>query len=422
MADENLNYQPNDETATRPGSHFSVPASDELNALMDELEAPIPSSKPASYEPDDELEAIAQAYVGNSAVPAPSYGDSDDEVPSFSSAPSSFTPNPYAAPLQGAVPLATPAVEFSGSPGDTIPQPFDELASRINTEGPALYTQDVLTVPAAPSTPQQDALGASGPFEPVKIQTNNSQETGAPRPISVDPSSSGAFHTLSAGEGAVIPTRDTASSAKEAALSNLSDGDHSRRSGSLRDATSHQVASSQNARASRSTKANKKLIVAIVAIAVLLGAAGFFFITQVINRGAANQHVADKASSEQVAAVDESVLFGGYEYRLKQAEGGTWSIVRSSSGGSSSSAIALLPGAPVSLVLCEGALYVPENVEGGWDVVALMLADGSELTQLQMGDGTRFGGQGSAASASLSDKKLTVTDANGQQYVFDLAA
>lgn len=444
MADDSLNVQ-HDELVPEPGqepetaaprrraAHFAAPAGDASDGAS---EAFTPSPRQPIGSTDD-LEEVAAAYVSASpqevssalseapepAVPvqepAPSFAD--DEVPVFSAEPSPFVPNPSAPPLQGAVPLVTPPVEFSDSPGDTIPHSFDELPARINSEGPALYTQDVFTVPDAPAEPQRDALGASGPFEPVQINTATSQETGAPRPIGVDPSSTGAFHTLSAGEGAVLTTRDTASSAKDAALTNLSESDRHRRSGSLREATSHQVASSQNARARRSSQPNKKLVVAILAIALLLGAAGFFFVTNVLQKSGGQAPRSGNQATAQVVGVGDGVSFGGYEYKLLQGQEGLWTITRAQEGSSASSPVATLPGAPVALVLHNGALYVPENLEGTWDVVALMIADGSELTQLQMGDGTLFGGQGSIASAVMNGDVLTITDANGQAFTFNLA-
>lgn len=72
-----------------------------------------------------------------------------------------------------------------------------------------------------------------------------------------------------------------------------------------------------------------------------------------------------------------------------------------------------LEGTPTGLVLYNGSLVVPENRDGGWDVVSYMIADGSVPAYVMGADGNAAGGSGDIQSATLDGSALKVTDSTG---------
>jgi hypothetical protein len=236
----------------------------------------------------------------------------------------------------------------------------------------------------------------------------------------VDPSSSGTFRTIGADEGAVLTTRDTAAAGKQAALSNRSASSGSRRSRAMSQATFQQLASSQEARAARAKgKPNNKVVLAILLVAVLIGAAGFLFFGNVLN----SVQAGGKKPGVEQTVVDpgSSVAFGGYTYSLSQDQGGAWSVVRKLEDGTGAAALFALPGTPFKLVLWKDTILVPENLADSWDVMVYTIADGSEPARYALPDGTLVGGQGSLTDVRLEGDALTLTDASGQPTTLALA-
>jgi len=399
-----------EQPARRRGAHFAAPAAEDA------------APQHASAEPDPSVPAWGANDPFAPQVDEPQPAAPVSDLPFDGS--STFKPQGIGQ-AEGHIPVASPStVPSVDHPGDTLPRnPLLDAQPRVDTDGYALHTPDILAVPDAPATPQQEELGASGSFAPVRIQTTKGVESSmdSPRPINVDPAASGAFRTIAADEGAVLTTRDTAAAGKEAALSNLSATSGKRRSRAMSQATFQQLASSQEARAARAKgKPNNKVVLAILLVAVLIGAAGFLLFGRVLNRPAGG---GDAAGAEQsVVDPSASVSFGGYAYSVSQDQNGTWSVVRKLEDGTGATALFTLSGTPFKLVLWEDTILVPENLADGWDVMAYTIADGSEAVRYATSDGTPVGGQGTLADVRLEGNNLLLTDADGQLLTIPLGA
>ena len=395
--------------ARRKGAHFSGPSDEEV---------PMPASPVAAVP---ELEWGANDPFAPKSEETPAGGEQVDDLPFDGT--TSYQPQGTAQAI-GHVPVASPStVPSVDHPGDTLPRnPLLDAQPRLNTDRYAVSTPDILAVPDAPLTPQQEELGATGSNTPVRIQATKGVESSmdAPRPITVDPSSSGTFRTIGADEGAVLTTRDTAAAGKQAALSNRSASSGSRRSRAMSQATFQQLASSQEARAARAKgKPNNTVVLAILLVAVLIGAAGFLFFGNVLN----SVQAGGKKPGVEQTVVDpgSSVAFGGYTYSLSQDQGGAWSVVRKLEDGTGAAALFALPGTPFKLVLWKDTILVPENLADSWDVMVYTIADGSEPARYALPDGTPVGGQGSLTDVRLEGDALTLTDASGQPTTLALA-
>ena len=102
----------------------------------------------------------------------------------------------------------------------------------------------------------------------------------------------------------------------------------------------------------------------------------------------------------------ESVTFQGQSFSISQ-DGGTYSVTRDGA------VVFNLEGTPTGLVLYNGSLVVPENRDGGWDVVSYMIADGSVPAYVMGAGGNAAGGSGDIQSATLDGSALKVTDSTG---------
>ena len=71
-------------------------------------------------------------------------------------------------------------------------------------------------------------------------------------------------------------------------------------------------------------------------------------------------------------------------------------------------------GTPVQLVLYNGALIIPENLDGSWDVLSYTIGAGALPTQVMGPDDNPVTGEGSIDSVKLSDPNLVVTDSSGK--------
>ena len=173
--------------ARRKGAHFSGPSDEEV---------PTPASPVAAVP---ELEWGANDPFAPKSEEAPAGGEQVDDLPFDGT--TSYQPQGTAQTI-GHVPVASPStVPSVDHPGDTLPRnPLLDAQPRLNTDRYAVSTPDSLAVPDAPLTPQQEELGATGSNTPVRIQATKGVESSmdAPRPITVDPSSSATFRTIGA--------------------------------------------------------------------------------------------------------------------------------------------------------------------------------------------------------------------------------
>lgn len=232
--------------------------------------------------------------------------------------------------------------------------------------------------------------------------------------------------TIHAGQGVRITIRENASEAADAARANALKCSRKRHSspqlkavanGARRDGGSH-----ASHAADGPERTNKNIVkVVLMAIGVLLVV---FIVVRLIVGLLAGSAESDQqqaarpdeqpTQAEQIAneqqqvevSVGESVTFQGQSFSIAQA-GDTYSVTRDGA------VVFNLEGTPTGLVLYNGSLVVPENRDGGWDVVSYMIADGSVPAYVMGEDGNAVGGSGDIQSATLDGNALKVTDSTG---------
>lgn len=242
-----------------------------------------------------------------------------------------------------------------------------------------------MNVPQQPSGP--DATSAFVPLE-----------ADAPRPIGVDPSETGSFTRLESGEGARLTTRDNAVEAREAVTISREHAGNRR----LRKSSRPQVASHQT-----KTKGNSKVFVGLGIAAIVVIAIGFFLLHGILNAGDTPSEGSSQLEQTQVST-DQSITYNDVTYRLAQQDDGSYALTKAHGDGDAT-ALFTLSGTPVQLVLCNGAIIIPENLDGKWDVIAYTLSDGSVPVQVADSDGNPVGGDGSITSVVLDGTVLHVT-------------
>ena len=94
---------------------------------------------------------------------------------------------------------------------------------------------------------------------------------------------------------------------------------------------------------------------------------------------------------------------------LRQGDDGTWGVVNAVGD-----VIISLEGTPYGLLRTADTLLIPENRDGGWDVVSYVIGGHlSGVTYVVGPDGNPVGGSGDVTSAELDGTTLRVTDSTG---------
>ncbi|WP_333789607.1 hypothetical protein [Parolsenella catena] len=234
---------------------------------------------------------------------------------------------------------------------------------------------------------------------PAPVSTSSPDD--APRPIGVDPSVTGSFHTIRDGQGAVVATRETASAAADAAREAMGSSKTVRASARRRRAAKPAPA-----------KAPKGVLVGMVVAVVVVIALATFAVRSLVEPAASGDDAATAAAQTSVEA-SGGVSVAGSSYSTRQGDAG-WELVKGE--GDDAAVVAQLSGTPVALCLHEGTLFVPENLsDGTWDVICYVVADGSTPTQLLNNDGQPVVGSGELSRAELDGNELVVTDTSGVQ-------
>jgi len=279
----------------------------------------------------------------------------------------------------------------AGTPASTSPVTGAARAeARVGVPRFSSTANDLrMNVPKVPSGP--DATSAFVPLD-----------ADAPRPIGVDPSETGSFTRLGSGEGARLTTRDNATEAREAAvISREHVGDRR-----LRKASRPQVASHQT-----KTKGNRRLFIGLGIAVVVVIALGFFLLHGILNAVDKQPEKPSQVEQTQVPT-DQPITYNDATYRIAQQEDGTYALTKAYGDGEATALFAL-SGTPVQLVLCNGAIILPENLDGTWDVIAYTLGDGSVPVQVADKDGNPVSGDGSITSVVLEGTVLHITADSG---------
>ncbi len=241
---------------------------------------------------------------------------------------------------------------------------------------------------------------------PAPVITSSPDD--APRPIGVDPSVTGSFHTIRDGQGAVVTTRETASAAADAAREAMGSSKTVR-------------ASTRRRRAAKPSpaKAPKGVLVGMIAAVVVVIVLAVFAVRSLVEPATPGDDAATAVAQTSVEVNGDGVSVAGSSYSTRQGDSG-WELVKGE--GDDATVVAQLSGSPVALCLHEGTLFVPENLsDGTWDVICYVVADGSSPTQLLNNDGQPVVGSGELSQAELEGSDLVVTDASGAQTSVSLS-
>lgn len=257
------------------------------------------------------------------------------------------------------------------------------------------------------ATTRQDVQPAEGSGVARPSVGPDPLDSETPRPIGVDPTATGSFEKLDAGEGAILTTRDNAEDAVDGARSRLSGT-----AGMMRLDASDLPPVEEH---TPETHTSKRIVVLLVVLtlAVILG--GIYVFSR-LTAGPEQQEEQGQTEQMQVSTTD-TIDYRGTTYKLEEGDGGTWHLTRQSQDeGAQAQSLGDLGGTPVTMVLYDGALVIPENKsDGTWDVMVYML--GSGWSQLMQDDGTAYSGQGSVSEATLDGSQLTITTDSGSTTI-----
>ncbi|HIZ45955.1 MAG TPA: DUF1616 domain-containing protein [Candidatus Olsenella pullistercoris] len=243
----------------------------------------------------------------------------------------------------------------------------------------------------------------------------SARRASAPRRLA---SESTSIETIRTGQGARVTTRKNAAEAAGRA----------RKSAEQRYLSRHPEARASQVGPKRSAGRTVLLVIAAILVLALVFALGTCVNAMLFppqeEQGTTDQtlHLTESElamleeqeahdKGQEVVAPDGSVSRAGVTYSLQQQEDGSWAMIATENG--SSSTLFVLEGTPVTLARSADLLLVVENRDGGWDVVCYMIDGHSDATYLVGSDGQQWGGEGDAASAELSGSSIRVTDASG---------
>lgn len=241
---------------------------------------------------------------------------------------------------------------------------------------------------------------------------------GAPERARVDPSR---ISTIRAGQGARVTTRENASEA----------ADRARHSAEKRYFERHPEARSSAGGPPRSGRNVVLLVVAAIlalCLVFLLGRCVSGILSPSDDTGDARQEQTLRPTEEEQAAIDQqsqhdsgqeqaaadgTVSYRGDTYSLQMQEDGLWGLVSTSSSGSAQT-LFKVEGTPAALIRNVDTLLVPENRDGGWDVVCYVIGGHGQASYVIDGEGAMIQGSGDIESAQLEGTVLRVTDTTGQ--------
>ncbi len=229
---------------------------------------------------------------------------------------------------------------------------------------------------------------------------------GAPRPIGVDPSETGAFSTLASGEGAVIHDRGSASEAASAARKNFRRGTSARmHRGKRPQVASRQVGGTRVSRPVVIGLGVAAVCVVVVLAVVVIGA--LHTVPTSLQGGADDAPVRVEQTQDDQG---QGIEYGGFVYSVRQNDDGAgYSFVRTQSTGGEPQVLFQLQGTPVTVVLYNGAFLIPQNLGDSWNVISWVMGDGSVDAVLAREDGTPVEGGGTVSSAKLDGSNLVLS-------------
>lgn len=217
-------------------------------------------------------------------------------------------------------------------------------------------------------------------------------------------SDSESIQTISAGQGAQVTDRTNAAVA----------ADRARQKTQERYLERHPEARSVPQGPERSRKNVAVLVLAAVAALALL-----FFVVRCAtialtptSDGSGAQDAQDAAETPEDAktaqtTIDSTLSFDGNVYSLALQESGRYGLV------SSDTVFFEVEGTPVALMRHQSTFLVPENRDGGWDIVCYTLQGSATASYVVGSDGNMVVGSGDIQSVELDGDTVHVTDTTG---------
>lgn len=219
--------------------------------------------------------------------------------------------------------------------------------------------------------------------------------------------------TIRAGQGAKVTTRKNAAEAADLARHNAEERYYKRH---------------PEARGSAVGPERSRRNVLVIVLAAVLGLTVLFFVvrcaTAVLTPGPAEiaEQMSERGdegrqgttSDPETAEADAggSVSYQGQSYSIQVQESGRYGVVRTTEAGSASTLFEL-EGTPVAILRYGGTILVPENRNGGWDVVCYVVAGHSAPSYVAGSDGGMVTGSGDITATQLDGPVLRVTDSTG---------
>ena len=220
----------------------------------------------------------------------------------------------------------------------------------------------------------------------------------------------GSLKTLSAGQGARVTTRDNASEAADIARDRAAERSRSRR---LRGRNRPRYGKEPERK-----PVNPKFVLLVIA-----GVVGLFVILAIVavvtflaaqDNPQPQEPAAGVEEPQQVqTTADGSVTYQGVSYSLEATGDGTYAVIASDSKGNKTQEFTVR-GTPVSLILYNSVIVVPENKsDGTWDVVAYTIGGDSAPMAVADSSGNAITGTGTISTATLDGSVVHVTDSTG---------
>ena len=227
-------------------------------------------------------------------------------------------------------------------------------------------------------------------------------EQAAPRPV-LDPAATGSFRRIDASMGAKVETRSNVETLSADSTTSW------RRSGYGSERRLSDAYRPQTQRREPQTHANRKLIAGIAVAVVVVLALGGYLLGGILSGGTAKT-TKTKQVEKTVVAADQSIRYRDATYSLRKQDDGTYAIVSAVTKGEGLQVMSTVPGTPASLVLYNGTIVVPENLDGNWDVYACTIGMGTPASPVVDSDGKAVGGSGTIKSVKSDAKPDAKSD------------
>ena len=218
------------------------------------------------------------------------------------------------------------------------------------------------------------------------------------------------LQTLSAGQCARVTTRDNAAEAADIARDRAERRSRNRRlSGRNRPEYG-----TKPQRKPANLKSVLLVIAGVVGLFVILAIVAFVTFLGAQDNPQPQEPAASVEEPQQVqTTADGSVTYQGVSYSLEATGDGTYAVVASDSKGNKTQEFTV-NGTPVSLILYNSVIVVPENKsDGTWDVVAYTIGGDSEPVAVADSSGNAVTGTGTISTATLDGSVVHVTDSTG---------